>query len=270
MKPATGLTTHEALAALDQVLEAHLLEEDGAGHHFHHSLVREAIYEALPLTRRAALHRAIADALEARAAAMPGRIEHAAEELAHHRAAGDQPERAFAHLLAAGHRAAARSGLREASAFYERALASAEAAGASGPRRLELYESLGQVQLALAELPGAARASTARPGCADAAGWSAPGGATGARPARHGAGARSSADSLAEAHAQLEAGLADAMLGSGDERAETLHLLGSSLWHEGRDEEALAAGAALPRRGAAGRRRGAGRPGSGSGRARRR
>jgi DNA-binding SARP family transcriptional activator len=237
VKPATGLTTHEALAALEQVLEAHIVEEDGAGHHFHHSLVREAIYEALPVARRAALHRAVADAVEARAAAAASGIEDAAEELAHHRAAGDQPERAFAHLLTAGHRAAARAGLSEASAFYERALAAADAARASGPRRLELCEALGQVQLALAELPGAARTFERAAGLSDA-GWR-PGPEQRARARRGAALALLVGGHLAEARAQLDAGLADAMLGSGDERAETLHLLAQLAWHEGRNEEAL-------------------------------
>ncbi|HYS79091.1 MAG TPA: AAA family ATPase [Anaeromyxobacteraceae bacterium] len=238
VKPASGLTTHDALAALEQVLEARIVQEDGAGHHFHHSLVREAIYEALTVARRAALHRAIADAVEARAAVTPGGIEDAAEELAHHRAAGDQPERAFAHLLTAGHRAAARAGLREASAFYERAFAAAGGAGASGPRRLELHEALGQVQLALAELPGAARTFERAAGLGDAAGWR-PGPEQRARARRGAALGLLVGGRRTEARAQLDAGLADAMLGSGDERAETLHLLAQLAWHEGHNQEAL-------------------------------
>jgi DNA-binding SARP family transcriptional activator len=237
VKPATGLTAHEALAALEQVLEARIVDEDGAHHHFHHSLVREALYAALPPARRIALHRAIADAIEARAATSPGGIEQAAEELAHHRAAADQPDRAFGHLVAAGHRAAARAGLREASGFYERALACADAAGASGPRRLELYEALGQVQLELAELPGAAQTFQLAAGLSDLAGWR-PGPEQRARTRRGAALALLVSGRGAEVRAQLEAGLADAEAGAGEEQAEILHLLAQLAWHEGRAREA--------------------------------
>jgi len=237
VKPATGLTAHEALAALDQVLEARIVDEDGAGNHFHHSLVREALYATLPPARRVALHRAIAEAIEARAAASPGGIEDAAEELAHHRAAADQPDRAFGHLVAAGHRAAARAGLREASGFYERALACADLSGASGPRRLELYEALGQVQLALAELPGAVRTFELAAGSSDLSGWR-PGPEQRARARRGAALALLVGGRGAEARVQLEAGLADAEAGAGDERAEILHLLSQLAWHEGRVRDA--------------------------------
>ncbi|GEJ55942.1 ATP-binding protein [Anaeromyxobacter diazotrophicus] len=237
VKPATGLSGHEALAALEQVLEARIVDEDGAGHHFHHSLVREALYAALPAPRRAALHRAIADALEARAAASPGGVEDAAAALAHHRAAADQPERAFRHLLTAGHRAAARTGLREASGFYERALACADLAGASGPARLEVYEALGQVQLALADLPGALRSFELAAGVADLAGWR-PGPEQRVRARRGAALALLAGGRGADAREQLEAALADAEAGGGDERAETLHLLAQLAWHEGRPREA--------------------------------
>jgi len=240
VSPATGLSGEDALAALEQVLGARVVDGDGAGHHFHHSLVREAIYEALPAERRAALHRAVADAIEARAAAGSGGIEDASEQLALHRRAAGQPERAFGHLVAAGHRAAARAGLREASAFYEGALALADAAAATGPRRLELLEALAQVQLALAELPGALRSFDLAARLSDPAGWR-PAPEQRARARRGAALAFLVAGRNAEARAQLETALAEAAEGAGDERAETLHLAAQIAWHEGRGREALEA-----------------------------
>ena len=238
VRPASGLGAEEAVAALDQVIEARIVDEDGGGYHFHHSLVREAIYGALPTERRLSLHRAIADALESRAAASPGGIEDAAEELAHHRRAGDQPDRAFGHLVTAGRRAAARAGLREANAFFEAALALADPAGASGPRRLELLEALGEVALGQAEIPAAARAFDAACGISDMSGWC-PSPAQRARARRGAALALLVSGRRADARAQLEAALDEAALVPGEERAQALHLLSQIDWHTGRAGEAL-------------------------------
>jgi hypothetical protein len=59
---ASGLAPEDAAAALDACLEAGLLAGEGAAYHFHHSLVREAVYGALTGPRRAALHGARARA----------------------------------------------------------------------------------------------------------------------------------------------------------------------------------------------------------------
>lgn len=238
VRPATGLRAEDALAALDQVLEARIFDEDGGGYHFHHSLVRDAIYRALPPARCLFLHRAVADGIEAHAADSPGGIEDAAEELAYHRRAGDQPDRAFGHLVTAGHRAAARAGLREANAFFEAALELADAGGASGPQRLELLEALGDVSLAQAELPGAVRAFDTACGISDISGWC-PAPAQRARARRGAALALLVGGRRADARAQLEAGLADARTGPGDELAQAHLLLSQIDWHTGRASEAL-------------------------------
>jgi len=236
VRPASGLGGSEALAALDQALEVRILDEDGSGYHFHHALVRDAIYGALPAARRVSLHRAVADAIDERASGAPGGMEDAAEALAYHRRAADQPDRAFGHLVAAGHRAAARGGLSEANAFYEGAVALADAAEASGPRRLELLEALAEVQLAQAELPEAVRAFEAAASLRDLSGWR-PGPAERARARRGAALALLVGGRTGEAKLELEAGLSDALAGSGDERAETLLLLSEVAWHEGRERE---------------------------------
>ena len=238
VRPAAGLDPPDALAALDQVLEARIVDEDGGGYHFHNSLVREAIYGALPAARRLSLHRAVADAIEARALASPTGVEDAAEELAHHRRAGDQPERAFVHLVTSGRRASTRAGLREANAFFEAALELADAAGASGPQRFELLQALGDVSLAQAELPGAVRAFDTASAISDMSGWCpAPGQRVSAR--RGAAVALLLGGRLADARAQLEAALADAGTGQDEERAQALHLLSQIDWHAGRAGDAL-------------------------------
>ena len=239
-KAVAGLTTREAVAALELTLEARILDEDGGGYRLHHSLVREAIYENLPVARRSALHRAVADAIEARAAAAQGAVEDVSEELAHHRRAGDQPERAFAHLVTAGRRAATRAGLREANAFLEAALALTDRVGASGPRRLELLESLGEIRLALADLAGAARAFDIAAGLSEASGWR-PAPEARARARRGAAMALLAGGRAGEARARIEAAVADALCGPGGERSQTSLLQAQVAWHEGRLRDAVAA-----------------------------
>ena len=163
----SGLTAHEAVTALDACLEARLLDEDGASYRFHHALVRDAVYDGLPQTRRASLHGAIADALEA---AVPAGGEKPSEALAWHRRRAGEDERAVVHLVAAGHRAAARAGLREALAFFAEALEIVErSGGGDGAQALELLDAMGRVQLGLGELGGADRsfADAARLGGAE-------------------------------------------------------------------------------------------------------
>src|SRR5512138_1328530 len=112
VRAVSGLTAHEAVAALEACLEARVLDEDGAGYHFHHALVREAIEAGLAPERLAGLHAALADALEPANGHPPPY-----ERIALHRRRAGQDDRALRPLVAAGHRAAARAGLREALAF---------------------------------------------------------------------------------------------------------------------------------------------------------
>jgi len=63
------------LALIDDAVAARLLTvlPDGAAVQFMHALTRDALYASISLTRRRALHRAVAEALMARATAEPGR-----------------------------------------------------------------------------------------------------------------------------------------------------------------------------------------------------
>ena len=250
VRAVSGLTAHEAVAALDACLEARVLDEDGAGYHFHHTLVREAIEAGLAPERLAALHGALADALEAYPAALAFGYAAAPaheppyERIALHRLRAGQDERALRPLVAAGHRAAARAGLREALAFYEQALALAARPGAAdGAVRLELLDAAGRVQLGLGELAGAARAF------ADAARLSDPKGfrpepAAAAHAHRLAALALAAGGQLPAAHAEIDQGIAAAGDAGGEELAPLLHLRSLLLWHDGRAAESRTAAAA--------------------------
>ena len=100
---------------------------------FSHALVRETIYEALPPARRVALHRALAQLLEARYANSP---DIPLSELAHHfheaAAGGDEPK-AVDYAARAGHQAMAMLAYEEAVVQYRRALQLLELAGAADP-----------------------------------------------------------------------------------------------------------------------------------------
>ncbi|ACG74579.1 transcriptional activator domain [Anaeromyxobacter sp. K] len=228
VRPVTGLTAHEAVGALEACLEHGLLDEDGSGYHFHHGMVRDAILAGLEPTRRAALHGALADALEASAGHEPP-----SEALARHRREAGQPERALRHLVAAGHRAAARAGLREAVAFYAEALELLAGQASPDPAlRLELLEAMGRVQLELGEVSGAARSF------GDAALLAGTGGAgrpdVRARSHRLAAIAHAAAGRIDSALAEVAAGLEPA----GDEPAPLLHLRAQLDWHRGQYAEA--------------------------------
>jgi DNA-binding SARP family transcriptional activator len=108
------------LDALDDCLAAYLLEETPRGYHFHHDLLREAVYGRLSQARRHQLHRTLAVVLESEA---PGGTEDQAEEIARHFAQSDEPWRAVPYLQQAGRRAAAVFANDQAIRFFEHALA---------------------------------------------------------------------------------------------------------------------------------------------------
>jgi DNA-binding SARP family transcriptional activator len=237
VRPVCGLTGDEAAAALEACLEARIVDQDGAGYRFHHALLRDAVHDGLPPERRAGLHRALADAIEAQAAGH----EPPSELLAVHRRLAGEDERALRHLVAAGHRAAARAGLREALAFYEQALALASRPGAAdGPTRLELLDAAGRVQLGLGELSGAARAFARAARLSDPSGFRTEPGLS-ARAHRLAALALAAGGHLPAALAEIGDGLASASEAGGDGLAALLHLRAQLLWHDGRPADARAA-----------------------------
>lgn len=62
-----GVDAGEVATALDDAVAAHVLRSDARGYQMRHELLREAVYEALPASRRRALHGRIATALAATA-----------------------------------------------------------------------------------------------------------------------------------------------------------------------------------------------------------
>ena len=123
---ATGQPAMQVLAALEEPLAARLVtevREDPGRWRFTHALVREVLYEALGPARRAALHRAIGEALERLHGELDGPH---LDELAHHftcAAPGGSVEKAVEYCTRAAVRAMERYGFDESARHYERALA---------------------------------------------------------------------------------------------------------------------------------------------------
>jgi DNA-binding SARP family transcriptional activator len=134
----TGLGEQAALEALEGACAARLVTElpDGGGFAFIHDLVREAIYAQLGANRRALLHRATADGLEALA---PGS---AAELARHYLAAGPGArDKAVHYAIRAAEAAAAQLAHDEAARHYDDALSAlppGEPAASRGPLLLAL------------------------------------------------------------------------------------------------------------------------------------
>ena len=121
---AAGATDDELADAIEQALQAHLIEEtpDHAALRFAHALVREALYDGLSLPRRRAWHRRVGELLSEPVNADPEAVAH------HFLQAGD--ERAAAWLMLAGGRAERRDASWDAVTRYEQALPLLEQHGA--------------------------------------------------------------------------------------------------------------------------------------------
>ena len=125
---ATGLPREAAQEGLKELLDLFMVEESESGRGgvsvaFRHPLTRKALYQRLPLSRRAQLHRAMAESLETDA--QRGN-EGLVDELAYHyaRAGLDSADtRAAGYLAAAGRSALLRHANREAVNYLEAALA---------------------------------------------------------------------------------------------------------------------------------------------------
>jgi DNA-binding SARP family transcriptional activator len=236
-RAAAGLDVRAGLAGLEAVAAMGLVDDVGDGFRFHAAMAHEAVLSGLPSGRRLLLHRAVADALEA-ASRRPG-AEPASEPVAFHRLQGGQRALAVPHLLAAGHRAAARTGLFQAASLLDQALAIADEAGLPlGPARAEALDALGRARLGLGDLPALGRVAEAA--ARGDAGGPAPVERR-ARARRWAALARLAAGDLEEALAQAGAGLEELGAAEEDEGASLAHLRAQLLWHAGRFAPARAA-----------------------------
>jgi len=141
---------HRALEALETAVAAGLArEEPGSvgGYAFSHALVRSAVEAGMSATRRARLHRAVADALERRFA--DALEPHLTELARHHLAAGPAGDagKAVDFSVGAAARAMDQLAYEEAAGHLERALESLPEAGRDEPeRRAELLADLGEAR----------------------------------------------------------------------------------------------------------------------------
>ncbi|MEA2436046.1 MAG: hypothetical protein QOF65_602, partial [Thermoleophilaceae bacterium] len=154
----SGLDEEELFAALDEAATARLVGDvpDTSGRlRFSHILVRDALYDELPTTRRLRLHRAVAEALEGLHG--PNLEPHLAE-IAHHYLEGGPvvATKATEYSRRAGDRAAAQHAYEEAARHYANALRVLEASGVGNAvLTCELLISIGEVLSRAGDLAGA-------------------------------------------------------------------------------------------------------------------
>src|SRR5262245_21645581 len=108
---------------LDRLQAAEFLYETGlfpdVVYSFKHALTHDVTYGGLLQERRRELHARIVDAIET---LHRDRLDEQIERLAHHAVRGELRDKAVQYLRQAGHKAAARSALQDAQAWFEQAL----------------------------------------------------------------------------------------------------------------------------------------------------
>jgi class 3 adenylate cyclase/tetratricopeptide (TPR) repeat protein len=150
LQAAGELDEEDVLSALEEAAAARLvIETPGARYRFAHALVRHTLYDGLSAARRPALHRRVAEAIEAVHA---GRLDDHLPALAYHysRACAPTPDTAVAvaYAIRAGDRALDQLAHDEAAAYYHQALELLDLGGGmveTAPR-LDLLLALGEAQ----------------------------------------------------------------------------------------------------------------------------
>jgi len=120
LQSAGAVEERAAAEAVEELVRHRVLQSVGNELDFTHDRIREVVQGRLLPPRRRLLHRAVAEALEAMGS-------EEVEQLAHHAVRGELWEKAVHHLHRAGDRAAARSALQDARAWYEQALGTLQA-----------------------------------------------------------------------------------------------------------------------------------------------
>ncbi|MBI2321924.1 MAG: hypothetical protein HYU88_07495 [Chloroflexi bacterium] len=145
-----GWDEEQTVAALEELLQAHLLvEAPGGSYRFSHEKIRGVAYADLAEARRTLLHRRAGEALAAR---------HAAPDLlAYHFARGKAWRRAHQYAVVAAERAVEAHANREATVHYTTALeAATHLSGEVEPSRLAaIHEARGRVWLGMSEYAAA-------------------------------------------------------------------------------------------------------------------
>jgi DNA-binding NarL/FixJ family response regulator len=159
-----NLSEDELLDGLRAAVAGHLLVvetgDDAERYAFRHALVQEAVYDELLPGERRRLHRAFAEALDARTASGGAAEAGRWAELAHHWAAAREDDRAFDAAVRAANAAMESYAFGAALVEYERALELwddvDEPAAVAGFDRIELYRKAGQAAYLMADYRRAA------------------------------------------------------------------------------------------------------------------
>jgi tetratricopeptide (TPR) repeat protein len=150
-----GRSVEEAQSLLDESRDARLVVDvHGAVGRlaFSHALVRDVLYDAIPVARRGALHQRAGEVIEVSDA--PDRV---LAELAHHffqAAPTIGAERAIDYSVRAGRRALVQLAYEDAASHFGRAIEALELAP-DDDRRAELLLELGDAQLRAGDMPAA-------------------------------------------------------------------------------------------------------------------
>jgi tetratricopeptide (TPR) repeat protein len=149
VQPACELPVERVLGGLSEAVAQGVVTEERGGvgrYRFSHSLIREVLYERLPIPARLQLHRRVGEAIEGQHSTASGT--HVAE-LAHHftqaAAAGDAAK-ALTYAREAGEWAMGVHAYEEAAAQYRWALDALRFAGPDDPLRCRLLLRLGATQ----------------------------------------------------------------------------------------------------------------------------
>jgi DNA-binding SARP family transcriptional activator/tetratricopeptide (TPR) repeat protein len=127
---AGGVEERDAAEAVEEMVRHRVLQTVGSELEFVHDRIRDVVYGRLLPSRRRLLHRAVAEALEvvgagtvdAKSPAPRDTLGERVEQLAYHALRGELWEKAVHYLRQAGDRAAARSALPDARAWFVQAL----------------------------------------------------------------------------------------------------------------------------------------------------
>lgn len=147
--PSCELPVERVLGALSEALALDIAAEDPetvGAYRFSHSLIREVLYERLPIPARMQLHRQVGEAIERVYGTGSGA--HVAELARHFAevAAVGEGAKALAYARRAGERAMGMYAYEEAAAEYQCALHALKFAGPDEPVRCELLLRLGAAQ----------------------------------------------------------------------------------------------------------------------------
>jgi class 3 adenylate cyclase len=145
---AGGDGEEEVLVALEEAIQARLLVEvPGPRYRFSHALVRATLYDELSGARRVALHRRVAQAIEAvHGASLDDHLPALALHWARASAPAADTPRAVDYAARAGDRALTQLAPDEAMTYYRQALELLDLADPDEERRLRLLIALGEAQ----------------------------------------------------------------------------------------------------------------------------